>query len=76
MVDLAAFAALRVARGFAVFAGVTLHGILAGTDSSQPWMVFIYVAASIAVALLTAIRVFARPAIRPARASVGRQLGI
>jgi methionine sulfoxide reductase heme-binding subunit len=51
---------------FAVFAGVTLHGVLAGSDSSQPWMVFIYVAATLAVGLLTCVRVFTRPQAQPA----------
>jgi methionine sulfoxide reductase heme-binding subunit len=58
---------------FFAFAGVTLHGILAGTDSSQPWMIFIYVAASLAVGLLTFLRIFTRPQVQPARASVARR---
>lgn len=58
---------------FAVFAGVTLHGVLAGSDSSQPWMIFIYVAAAISVGLLTFIRIFSRPAAPPARAGYSRR---
>lgn len=58
---------------FAVFAGVTLHGILAGSDSGQSWMVFVYVTAAISVSLLTFIRIFSRPAAQPARASYGRR---
>ncbi len=58
---------------FVVFAGVTLHGILAGSDSSQPWMIFIYVASAISVGLLTFIRIFSRPPAQPARAGYGRR---
>lgn len=58
---------------FAVFAGVTLHGALAGTDSSQPWMLFIYVFASLAVVLLSVLRVVTRPAVRPSRVAPVRR---
>jgi sulfoxide reductase heme-binding subunit YedZ len=58
---------------FAVFAGVTLHGILAGSDSSQPWMIFLYVAAAISVGLLTFIRILSRPAPQSSRAGYGRR---
>ncbi|HEX9035455.1 MAG TPA: ferric reductase-like transmembrane domain-containing protein [Ktedonobacterales bacterium] len=58
---------------FAVFAGVTLHGVLAGADSSQPWMIFIYVAAALAVGLLTFLRIFSRPQVQPARAGLPRR---
>lgn len=58
---------------FAVFAGVTLHGILAGSDSSQPWMIFIYVAAAISVGLLTFIRIFSRPETQPVRPGYTRR---
>jgi DMSO/TMAO reductase YedYZ heme-binding membrane subunit len=58
---------------FAVFAGVTLHGVLAGSDSSQPWMIFLYVTAAISVGLLTFIRIFSRPSARPARAGYSRR---
>lgn len=58
---------------FAVFAGVTLHGVLAGSDSSQPWMIFIYVSSAIAIGLLTFIRMFSRPQPQPARAGIGRR---
>ncbi len=58
---------------FAVFAGVTLHGVLAGSDSSQPWMIFVYVASAISVGLLTFIRIFSRPPSQPVRAGYGRR---
>jgi methionine sulfoxide reductase heme-binding subunit len=41
---------------FAVFLLVTLHGVLAGSDSGQPWMIFVYLIASAAVVLMTIIR--------------------
>jgi predicted ferric reductase len=43
---------------FAVFALVTLHGLLAGSDASQPWMRLVYLGAGGAVVALAAIRVF------------------
>jgi methionine sulfoxide reductase heme-binding subunit len=58
---------------FLVFAGVTAHGILAGSDSGQSWMIFVYVAAAISVSLLTFIRIFSRPVSQPARAGYGRR---
>ncbi len=58
---------------FAVFAGVTLHGILAGSDSGQSWMIFVYVASAISVSLLTFIRILSRPPAQPARADYGRR---
>lgn len=58
---------------FACFAGVTLHGMLAGTDSNQPWMIFVYVCACITVSLLTLMRIFTRPAVAPARAGYVRR---
>jgi methionine sulfoxide reductase heme-binding subunit len=41
---------------FVVFLLVTLHGILAGSDSSQPWMLAIYLGASASVILMGLIR--------------------
>jgi methionine sulfoxide reductase heme-binding subunit len=58
---------------FLVFAGVTAHGILAGSDSGQSWMIFVYVAAAISVSLLTFIRIFSRPVSPPARAGYERR---
>ncbi len=58
---------------FAVFAGVTLHGVLAGSDSSQPWMIFVYVASAISVGLLTFIRIFSAPDSPPTRAGYSRR---
>ena len=51
---------------FATFVLVTLHGLLAGSDASEPWMRAIYAGASAAVAFLAVMRYFTRP--RPARA--------
>jgi predicted ferric reductase len=41
---------------FVTFALVTLHGILAGTDSGQPWMALVYWVAVILVGLLSLVR--------------------
>lgn len=41
---------------FGVFIAATLHGILSGTDTSEPWMVGIYVGSASCVGLLLAIR--------------------
>jgi predicted ferric reductase len=43
---------------FVLFALVTAHGVLAGTDSSQTWMFAVYIAAGAVVALLTVLRLF------------------
>jgi len=52
---------------FPAFALLTLHGILAGADSAQPWMFAVYWTAAGTVLLLTALRLFlAQP--RPAQA--------
>jgi predicted ferric reductase len=50
---------------YAVFVLVTLHGLLAGTDSSAAWMRLVYVAGIGIVGLLTFIRVFAPPSQTP-----------
>ena len=52
---------------FGVFAAALLHGVFAGTDTSNPYIVMMYVAATAAVVLLTAIRVIG--AREPARRS-------
>jgi DMSO/TMAO reductase YedYZ heme-binding membrane subunit len=41
---------------YAVFAGATIHGLAAGTDSSRPWAVALYLAAMGLVAAATAWR--------------------
>jgi sulfoxide reductase heme-binding subunit YedZ len=58
---------------FAAFALLTFHGILAGSDSTQPWMRLVYVAAAGVVGALVLARAFwpapapeTRPARRPA----------
>jgi methionine sulfoxide reductase heme-binding subunit len=50
---------------FVVFLLVTLHGVLAGSDSGQPWMIVVYLLASLAVGLMTLIRVLWTPAHAP-----------
>ena len=52
---------------YAVFALATVHGLLAGSDSAQPWSRDLYVGAVGALAFATAWRALYRPA-RPARA--------
>lgn len=42
---------------FAVFALVTLHGLLAGSDAGQPWMRMVYLAGSGVVAALVVARI-------------------
>jgi predicted ferric reductase len=49
---------------FVAFALVTLHGWLAGSDASEPWMRALYVGASAGVGYLTLMRLFARPKAR------------
>ena len=47
---------------FAVFAGATVHGLAAGTDTSRPWAFAIYLAAIASVSAATVWRVLvARP---------------
>lgn len=43
---------------FALFWLVTLHGLLAGTDASQPWMQLVYAGAALAVAGGMLLRAF------------------
>jgi sulfoxide reductase heme-binding subunit YedZ len=52
---------------YAIFVMGTFHGLLAGTDSTQPWARSLYLGAVGAVAFATAWRALARPT-RPARA--------
>ena len=46
---------------FAVFLLVTLHGLLAGSDSGQSWMILVYISASVSVLLMTLIRILWLP---------------
>jgi sulfoxide reductase heme-binding subunit YedZ len=53
---------------YLAFAGATAHGVMAGTDSGQPWVIGLYLGAIGAVAAATAWRALvppARPAPRP-----------
>lgn len=45
---------------FATFVLVTLHGLLAGSDSGEPWMRAVYAGASAAVGFLAVMRVLTR----------------
>lgn len=42
---------------FALFAGVTLHGIMSGSDTTMPWAKFVYLSCTGIVVLLTFYRV-------------------
>ncbi|HEU5347480.1 MAG TPA: hypothetical protein VFU63_02590 [Ktedonobacterales bacterium] len=46
---------------FLTFALVTIHGWLAGSDASEPWLRALYVGGTAAVAFLTLMRLFSRP---------------
>jgi methionine sulfoxide reductase heme-binding subunit len=46
---------------YAVFAAATVHGLAAGSDSSQPWAIDLYLGAVGAVVFATAWRALARP---------------
>jgi sulfoxide reductase heme-binding subunit YedZ len=46
---------------FAVFLLVTLHGVLAGSDSGEPWMILVYLGATVAVILMTLGRILWLP---------------
>ena len=50
---------------FGIFALVTLHGLLAGSDSSSAWMRLIYIVAVAVVGLMVFIRFFAPPSQTP-----------
>lgn len=57
---------------FLVFAGVTLHGIGAGTDSSAAWAQWLYIGAAASVAFLLAYRISLALAERAGRGQVNR----
>ncbi|SRR5579875_377581 len=46
---------------FAVFVLVTAHGLLAGSDTGQPWASAMYFGASAFIGVLTLVRIFAAP---------------
>jgi len=46
---------------FATFVLVTLHGLLAGSDSGEPWMRAVYAGASAVVGFLAVMRFLTRP---------------
>lgn len=50
---------------YAIFAGATLHGVTAGTDSGRPWAAALYLGAVGAVAFAVTWRALAAPAPRP-----------
>jgi sulfoxide reductase heme-binding subunit YedZ len=54
---------------YALFAGVTVHGLLAGSDSSHPWARMLYLVAVGSVASAAAYRALARPGPRADRVS-------
>lgn len=53
---------------FAVFLLVTLHGVLAGSDSGEPWMILVYLGATGAVILMTLVRILWLPEDAPSSA--------
>lgn len=52
---------------YAIFAGATVHGVTAGTDTAHPWAVAVYLAATAAVTFGIAWRAFAPPMPQPTR---------
>ena len=46
---------------YGVFATATVHGLMAGTDSSQPWMLGVYVVSTALVAGVASRRLMAGP---------------
>jgi sulfoxide reductase heme-binding subunit YedZ len=52
---------------YAIFAGATIHGLTAGTDTGTPWAFSLYLGAVGAVAFATAWRALIGPAPTPAR---------
>ncbi len=57
---------------FAMYLGVTLHGITAGTDTVQPWARLIYAGTAAALCAMAAYRIHAASARPQARARRGR----
>jgi len=53
---------------FGVFAGVLVHGVMAGTDASHPLVVGLYVATAATVSGLIAMRIAGATASAPAPA--------
>jgi sulfoxide reductase heme-binding subunit YedZ len=53
---------------YAAFAGATVHGLLSGTDSGEPWALALYGGAAAAVLALTGWRASAPRGARPAQA--------
>jgi methionine sulfoxide reductase heme-binding subunit len=53
---------------YAIFALATVHGLAAGTDSTRPWAIWLYLAAIGAVCAATAWRVLTAAPARPAPA--------
>lgn len=60
---------------FAVFALVTLHGLLAGSDAGEPWMRAVYLAGSGAVAVLVVARIVWPREKQPAGGVITRPAG-
>jgi sulfoxide reductase heme-binding subunit YedZ len=54
---------------YAVFALATVHGLAAGTDSTRPWAIWVYLAAIGAVCAATAWRVLTAAPARPGPAA-------
>jgi methionine sulfoxide reductase heme-binding subunit len=52
--------------GYVTFITMTVHGWIAGTDTSTPWMRAIYGGATAGVIFLTAARIFVNPMTAPA----------
>lgn len=55
---------------FGAFGAAVAHGAMAGTDTSNPWVTSLYVAAVLVVVLLTAVRVMSGQS--PARSDAAR----
>jgi methionine sulfoxide reductase heme-binding subunit len=56
---------------YAIFGLATAHGLLAGSDSAQPWARDLYLCAAAAVVFATAWRASYKPSRRPHKAPVG-----
>ena len=54
---------------YLVFAGVTTHGLMAGSDSHQQWAIYLYVSAVGLVVAATVFRAIVPPVGAPGRAS-------